>query len=89
MTLPLGQIATVTHGAGPAQINHLSRDPVVNVQANTQGRPLNEVMLDVNPKLARMPLPTGHRITQGGEARDQKDLFTRIFTALDIAVLLM
>jgi HAE1 family hydrophobic/amphiphilic exporter-1 len=36
-----------------------------------------------------MPLPTGYRITQGGEARDQAEVFTRIFTALGIAVLLM
>ncbi|HUO51903.1 MAG TPA: efflux RND transporter permease subunit [Gemmatimonadaceae bacterium] len=89
VTLPLGQIATVTQGTGPAQINHLNRDPVVNVQANVQGRSLNEVVNDIMPRLAAMPLPAGYRITQGGEARDQKEVFTRIFTALGIAVLLM
>ena len=89
VTLPLGQIATVTRGVGPAQINHLNRDPVVNVQANTAGRSLNEVTTDINTRLAKFALPTGYRITQGGEARDQKEVFTRIFTALGIAVLLM
>ena len=89
ITLPLGQVATVSRGVGPAQINHLNRDPVVNVQANTQGRSLNEVTDDITPALKKLPLPTGYRITQGGEARDQKEVFTRIFTALGIAVLLM
>ena len=88
-TLPLGQIADIVRGTGPAQINHLNRDPVVNVQANTAGRSLNEVMTDINARLARMPMPAGYRITQGGEARDQAEVFTRIFTALGIAVLLM
>ena len=34
-------------------------------------------------------MPPGYRITQGGEARDQQEVFTRIFTALGAAVLLM
>ena len=37
-TLPLGQVATISQGLGPAQIDHLNRDKVVNVQANVPGR---------------------------------------------------
>ena len=89
VTLPLGQVASIRQGVGPAQINHLNRDPVVNVQANVQGRSLTEVTRDINLKLDRLQLPPGYRITQGGEARDQQEVFTRIFTALGAAVLLM
>jgi HAE1 family hydrophobic/amphiphilic exporter-1 len=62
---------------------------VVNVQANLAGRSLTEVTQDINQKLATLQLPPGYRITQGGEARDQQEVFTRIFTALGAAVLLM
>ena len=89
VTLPLGQVASIRQGLGPAQINHLNRDPVVNVQANVQGRSLTEVTQDINLKLEKLQLPPGYRITQGGEARDQQEVFTRIFTALGAAVLLM
>ena len=89
VTLPLGQVASIRQGLGPAQINHLNRDPVVNVQANVQGRSLTEVTRDINLRLERLQLPPGYRITQGGEARDQQEVFTRIFTALGAAVLLM
>jgi HAE1 family hydrophobic/amphiphilic exporter-1 len=88
-TMPLGQIATVRQGMGPAQINHLDRERVVNVQANTSGRSLGEVMTDINARLDNLVLPPGYRITQGGEAADQAEVFTRIFTALGVAVLLM
>jgi len=88
-TLPLGQVATVRQGIGPAQINHLNRETVVNVQANLYGRALTEVTRDINLKLDKLQLPPGYRITQGGEARDQAEVFTRIFTALGAAVLLM
>jgi HAE1 family hydrophobic/amphiphilic exporter-1 len=88
-TLPLGQIATITQSLGPAQVSHLDSDPVVTVQANTSGRPLTEVMRDINARIAKITLPSGTRITQGGEAKDQAEVFGRIFSALGIAVMLM
>ncbi len=89
ITVPLGQIATVRQSIGPAQINHLDRDKVINVEANVQGRSLNEVMTDINARLARVQLPPGYEITHGGEARDQAEVFTRIFTALGAALVFM
>ena len=88
-TLPLGQIATVTDGFGPAQISHLDGELVVTVQANTSGRSLGEVMTDINGEIAKMALPPGVTITQGGEADAQAEVFGSIFAALGVAVMLM
>jgi HAE1 family hydrophobic/amphiphilic exporter-1 len=88
-TLPLGQVATIRQGLGPAQIDHLNRKKVVSIQANVQGRSLNEVFSDLNARIGKLRFPPGYEISQGGEARDQKEVFTRIFTALGVAVLLM
>jgi HAE1 family hydrophobic/amphiphilic exporter-1 len=89
VTIPLGQIATIRQSRGPAQIDHLDRDRVIIVQANVSGRPLTEVTNSINERLAKLHMPPGYEITQGGEARDQAEVFTRIFTALGVAVLLM
>ena len=63
---------------------------MVNVQANVQGRSLTEVTRGHQCHgCESLQLPPGLRITQGGEARDQAEVFTRIFTALGAAVLLM
>jgi HAE1 family hydrophobic/amphiphilic exporter-1 len=88
-TLPLGQVATITQGLGPAEIDHLDRETVVIVQANVSGRPLTQVTRDIQARLAGLKLPPGYEITWGGETRDQAEVFTRIFTALGVAVLLM
>jgi HAE1 family hydrophobic/amphiphilic exporter-1 len=78
--LPLGQIATVTQGLGPAQITHLNGDLVVTVQANTSNRPLTEVMKDINARIAKITFPPGVHMTQGGvEARTE--VFGCIFWA--------
>jgi HAE1 family hydrophobic/amphiphilic exporter-1 len=87
--VPLGQVATITEGVGPAQIDHLDRDRLIVVQANVDGRPLGDVMTAINARLDKLTMPPGYRITQGGDAADQEEVFGRIFAALGIAVLLM
>ena len=87
--MPLGQIATVTPGLGPAIISHLDRDNVAMIEANTQGRSLGEVNGDIAAKLATFSLPAGYRFSSGGEVKDQQQVFSRMFAAMGIAVLLM
>jgi HAE1 family hydrophobic/amphiphilic exporter-1 len=88
-TLPLGQVATINQGTGPAQIDHLDRDKVIIVGANAEGRPLSEVSADANKAIKNIPLPPNIRISQGGEVKDQNQVFGAIFSALGLAVLLM
>ena len=87
--VPLGQVATITSSLGPARIDHLDRDRVISVQANTERRSLTEVMGDIQSRLANVPLPSGYVLSLGGETADQQEVFGRILTALAIAILLM
>jgi hydrophobic/amphiphilic exporter-1 (mainly G- bacteria), HAE1 family len=89
VAVPLGQVASVTTGLGPARIDHLDRERVIAVQANTQGRALTEVLNDIEGRLGSVNLPVGYTVRQGGESEDQQVVFGQIFTALGIAVLLM
>jgi hydrophobe/amphiphile efflux-1 (HAE1) family protein len=87
--VPVGQVARVTSGLGPARIDHLDRERVVAVQANTQGRPLSEVTQGIEARLAKVGLPAGYSLRQGGETEDQQEVFGQIFAALGLAVMLM
>ncbi|HUX34390.1 MAG TPA: efflux RND transporter permease subunit, partial [Gemmatimonadaceae bacterium] len=42
-TIPLGQVATIVDSVGPAIIDHLDREQVVNVELNTSGRASGDV----------------------------------------------
>ena len=88
-TLPLGQIATISEGRGPAIIDHLDREVVVTVESNVAGRGSADVAADIIAKVGTMQLPPGVRYSLGGEAEDQGEVFGQIFTALGVAVLLM
>ncbi|HET9685504.1 MAG TPA: efflux RND transporter permease subunit [Gemmatimonadaceae bacterium] len=88
-TMPLGQVATVTQGTGPAIIDHLDRDLVVTVEANTSGRASGDVTADVQKRVAKLTLPPGVTMSLGGDAQAQQEVFGQIFFALGVAVLLM
>jgi HAE1 family hydrophobic/amphiphilic exporter-1 len=89
-TIPLGQVARVSPALGPARIDHLDRDRVVSVQANTEGKPLSEVIADISKRVERqVQFPPGYTLRQGGETEDQQEVFGRILTALVIAIMLM
>jgi HAE1 family hydrophobic/amphiphilic exporter-1 len=88
-TMPLGQIATIKQGVGPAIIDHLNREPVVTVELNTSGRAAGDVTADIQALLKRTQLPAGVHYTLGGDAESQAEVFGQIFSALGLAVLLM
>jgi HAE1 family hydrophobic/amphiphilic exporter-1 len=88
-TMPLGQVAQIREGVGPAIIDHLNREPVVTVELNTAGRAAGDVTADIQSRLDKMRLPAGVRYTIGGDAESQAEVFGQIFAALGLAILLM
>jgi HAE1 family hydrophobic/amphiphilic exporter-1 len=89
VTIPLGQVATISTTLGPAEIDHLDRDEVITVGANPVGADLSDVSKAINAKVATLQVPPGVRITQGGQVKDQATVFGSIFAALGLAVMLM
>ncbi len=87
--IPLGQVARVRRSLGPAQITHQDRSRVVIVGANTEDRPLSQVVFDIERRLTDLPMPAGYAIEQGGETENQREVFGRILVALVVAVMLM
>jgi HAE1 family hydrophobic/amphiphilic exporter-1 len=90
VSVPLGQVARITKSIGPARIDHLNRERVITVEANTEGRALSEVVGDI---MARVPkavtFPPGYTLSQGGETEDQTKIFTQMLVAIGVAVTLM
>ncbi|HET7402996.1 MAG TPA: efflux RND transporter permease subunit, partial [Usitatibacter sp.] len=87
--VPLDQIANITMGKGPAQIQHLDGKRTVTVSANVQGRASGEVTADALKLAKSIDFPTGYGLTLGGASRDQQEVFSEMFTALIMGIALM
>ncbi|RVT53930.1 efflux RND transporter permease subunit [Rubrivivax albus] len=87
--VPLEQIATVTMGRGPSQIQHADGKRTISVAANAQGRSPGEVTADAL-KLARsMDFPPGYGLELDGASRDQQEVFADMGIALISGIALM
>ncbi|MEO5798627.1 MAG: efflux RND transporter permease subunit, partial [Gemmatimonadales bacterium] len=75
-TVPLGSVAHIVLERAPAQIDHLDRSRVITLEANINGRALNDVTTDVKAKLAGITFPPGYVITEGGWNQQQNDTFS-------------
>ncbi|HET9207244.1 MAG TPA: efflux RND transporter permease subunit, partial [Burkholderiaceae bacterium] len=87
--VPLEQIATVTMGTGPSQIQHAEGKRTIAVSANAQGRSPGEVTADALRLARSMDFPPGYGIELAGASRDQEEVFSRMGIALVTGVGLM
>jgi HAE1 family hydrophobic/amphiphilic exporter-1 len=87
--VPLEQIATVTMGKGPSQIQHADGKRTISVAANVQGRSSGEVTADAM-KLARaIDYPPGFGLELAGASKDQQEVFKQMGIALVSGIALM
>jgi HAE1 family hydrophobic/amphiphilic exporter-1 len=84
--VPLGQVATLSLGAAPDQIDRLNLERVASIDANYQDRPLTQVMGDVQGRLGALQLPPGYRFNFGGEQQDFVETVGHILESLIIAI---
>ena len=87
--VPLDQIATVTMGKGPGQIQHADGKRTITVSANAQGRSAGEVTTEAVKLAKAIDFPAGFGIELAGSARDQQVVFTAMITALLSGIALM
>ncbi len=89
MMVPLDQIATITMGKGPAQIQHSDGKRMIAVSANAQGRSAGEVTNDALKIAKQIEFPPGYGLELGGASREQKEVFSEMGIALVMGIALM
>jgi len=87
--VPLDQIAHVTLGKSPAQIQHANGKRMVAVSANAQGRSAGEVTADALKIAKAINFPEGYGLELAGASKDQQQVFGDMGVALFSGVLLM
>ena len=89
MMVPLDQIATITMGKGPAQIQHSDGKRMIAVSANASGRSPGEVTADALKIAKQINFPAGYGLELGGASREQKEVFSEMGIALVLGIGLM
>ena len=83
----LTQVAQLSSGLGPNQINRRALNREVELTANTTGRSLGEVSADIRKVLDDTPMPPGYTAKFGGATKDMQESFTYAVSALAMAII--
>jgi hydrophobic/amphiphilic exporter-1 (mainly G- bacteria), HAE1 family len=83
----LNQVAGVSEGTGPNQINRRDLTREVAVNANTQGRSAGDVSNDIRARLETIQFPPGYRYQFSGSTKNMKESFGYAVSALAMAVI--
>ncbi len=80
----LGQVATITYGTGPVEIQRTNRNRTFEVNGTAVGRPLGDVAGDLQATIKSIEVPAGYSITPGRSV----DRFNTAIAALGAALAL-
>lgn len=87
--VPVGAVARLDHGTGPASISRMDQERIVRVNLGTSNRPLSEITADLQGKLAGIEVPAGFRVSLGGELEKQSETFGGLVTGILLALFLV
>jgi hydrophobic/amphiphilic exporter-1 (mainly G- bacteria), HAE1 family len=85
--IELKQFADVLMSSGPTKLERRDRMSMVNVYAQTLGRPTGTIMQDFKAKIADVHLPTGITLSYLGMEKMRGDSFINLFLALLTGIL--
>lgn len=90
--VPLSTVARLRLGAGFGSIRHIDQKRVITVTAEVDGRNSNEVLQEVQQRIARLPLPPGYQINYSGEQEEQQkamDFLSKAFVGAILLIMLV
>ncbi len=84
----LRQVAAITYGKGPSEIQRKDRERLVTVAANLSGQvSLGQVTAAVEQAINAGGVPPGIRVFYGGDTENMRDMFSDMTIALSLAIL--
>lgn len=85
--VPLDDLMEIRTGLGPTSINREDRQRKVTISANTgRGISVGEIMREMEPRLQAIEMPSGYRLSYGGEIRNINENFAQMFSVIGMAV---
>ncbi|MFO0678322.1 MAG: efflux RND transporter permease subunit [Polyangiaceae bacterium] len=82
----LGDVATLSRGEGPQVIERENRSRQIQVWAAPLGRPLGDIVKDIDPQIKALELPTGASIVYDGQIKMMGETNSNMGLALMLGV---
>jgi hydrophobic/amphiphilic exporter-1 (mainly G- bacteria), HAE1 family len=86
-TVKVSDVAQLNNDYGPASIDRYNRQRQISVNANLQGVPLGDVLVQAREKVAELHLKPGYQAVFGGSARTLAEASNNFTIAMVLAII--
>lgn len=87
--VPLRTLVEIDSSRGPSSIARLDQQRILRVDAGTAGRPLGEIVADLDRRLDSLAVPDGFDVSIGGEYIEQQKTFANLAIGILLAIFLV
>ena len=87
--VPLSEVATVQHGFGQKSITRQNQSRIETVSCDIYGRDLQSVSKEVMTLVNQLPVPSECSIESGGDVESMQEVFSDLFLAIAMALILV
>jgi cobalt-zinc-cadmium resistance protein CzcA len=88
--IPVSQLADIRTEEGPSQISRTNGRRRISVEANVRGRDLASFVKDARAAVTnKVPLPSGYRLTWGGQFENLERAATRLAIVVPVSIFLI
>ncbi len=87
--VPLADVAYLTRGIGPSQIERLDQERTVIVSANIYKRAFSEIIKDIEKIIDQMHISKDYVVRMSGERKEMEESFKSLFFALILSITLV
>ncbi len=85
----LRNVATISRGEAPVEVDHRNIARVTDVYANVSGRDIGSTAAEIQRRLDKIQIPSGYRIVMRGEASNMRESFSGMGFGLLMAIALV
>ena len=87
--IKLGNVAKITQGLGPLEIERRDQERLISVDANVYGRSIGKVAADLREKMRHLEIPSGVIVSFAGDVEEQRRAFRDLGILLILGILLV
>ena len=85
--IPVTDVAKVSEGVGPSEINRYARQKEIRIDANLSGRFLGDALADIQNGINKINFEPGYSASVVGEGEMQAESFGNIFLSFGLAII--
>lgn len=86
---PISSLANINKDMGPMEIKRKDDKRIIEITANSFGRPVNDIVSDIRKELNNIYIPMGFTVNFSGDYEDMQEAFTQLLVSLIMALILV